>query len=229
MNYTLTDLTTMIRKCCSRPENANSQTSRYQFEMDFVKLENMLKQKKTNLHVIGLDKSVLSRPISIAKDSQFISEYIKNKGVLEAALNEGAELVQFMMFSTENEKGALRPKYLDEEGNSVDIPDKELFSMCNDPDPEVMNEDLIKCVVTEHPVYRVIVVRLFNERNDRYDYNVNIRSNYAMISYMKALQSNAVQAEEEKVAEEVVEKPAEEVKAEEVTEATEEQATGENA
>jgi len=214
MTFTLTDLTTMTRKCCSRPEGATSTTSRYQFEMDFVKLENMLKQKKTNLHVIGLDKVVLSRPIDVVKDAQFISEYIKNKSILEASLAEGAEMIQFMLFSTENEKGTMRPKYIDDEGNAVDISDKELFTMCNEPDQ--INENLIRCIVTEHPVYRIIVVRLFNEKNDRYDYNVNIRSNYPMISYMKSPAANgeAVEAEQnEEAAEEVdetTEAPAEE-------------------
>lgn len=208
MTFTLTDLTTMTRKCCSRPEGATSTTSRYQFEMDFVKLENMLKQKKTNLHVIGLDKVVLSRPIDIAKDAQFISEYIKNKSILDASLTEGAEIIQFMLFSTENEKGTMRPKYIDEEGNAVDISDKELFTMCNEPDQ--INENLIKCIVTEHPVYRIIVVRLFNEKNDRYDYNVNIRSNYQMISYMKNL-ANGTVAEAEPKQEEAVAETTEEV------------------
>lgn len=208
--FTLTDLTTMIRKCCSRPEAATSTTSRYQFEIDFAKLENMLKQKKTNLHTIGMNKIVLSRPIDIVNDAQFISEYITNRNVLQASLSDGTEIVQFMMFSTETENGTLRPKYEDGEGNIVDIQDKELFSMLNDP--EQVSEDLIKEIIMNYPVYRVIVVRLFNEKNDRYDYNVNIRSNYHMISYMRnltAAESAEKPAEEEKKEEPVVEESAE--------------------
>ena len=208
--FTLTDLTTMIRKCCARPESATSTTSRYQFEIDFAKLENMLKQKKTNLHAIGLQKILLSKPISIIEDSQFISEYINNKNVLQASLSDGTEIVKFMMFSTENENGTNRPKYEDEEGNIVEIQDKELFSMLNDP--EQVSEDLIKEIIMNYPVYRVIVVRLFNEKNDRYDYNVNIRSNYQMISYMRSIankENSDEAAPAEAKAEEAVEAVAE--------------------
>lgn len=210
MEFSLTDLTVMVRKCCARPENATALTSRYQFEIDFAKLENMLKQKKTNLHAIGLQKILLSKPISIIEDSQFISEYINNKNVLQASLSDGTEIVKFMMFSTENENGTNRPKYEDEEGNIVEIQDKELFSMLNDP--EQVSEDLIKEIIMNYPVYRVIVVRLFNEKNDRYDYNVNIRSNYQMISYMRSIankENSDEAAPAEAKAEEAVEAVAE--------------------
>ena len=206
MEFSLTDLTVMVRKCCARPENATALTSRYQFEIDFAKLENMLKQKKTNLHTIGLNKTLLSRPISIAADSQMISEYINNMNVLQACIGEGTEIVQFMMFSTENINGTNRPKYEDEAGNIIEIQDKELFNMLNDPTQ--INEDLIKELILNYPIYRVIVIRFFNERNDRYEYNVNIRSNALMMGYMKYLK--------DKDAGEVVNDPAEETATEEV-------------
>lgn len=181
--YTLQDLTSMIRKCCYRPEEAES---RFQFEIDFVKLENILKQKGTNLHVLGFNRISQSKPVTI-QDTQFISEYIKNRGVFEAALSGDSEIVSFMLFSTVNENGDIRPKFCDEDGEKVDIPDKDLFAMCNEPGKIV--DDLVKVIVNEQPVYRVIVVRLFSDRNDRYDYNVNIRSNYQMIQYQRFLRN----------------------------------------
>ena len=187
--YTLQDLTAMIRKCCSHPENAES---RSQFTIDFVKLENMLKQKQTNLHTIAYSRTIDSEPVTI-KHAQFISEYIKNRGVFEAALCSDSQIISFMMFSTVDETGEVRPKYLDDDGNKIDIPDKDLFAYCNEP--EELNEELIKAVINQNPVYRVIVVRMYSHRNDRYDYNVNIRSNYQMIQYQRYLRESAENGE----------------------------------
>lgn len=184
--YSLQDLTAMIRKCCYRPDNAES---RFQFEIDYVKLENILKQKQTNLHVLGFNRIAQSKPVTI-QDTQFISEYIKNRNVFDSALSGDSEIVSFMLFSTVNENGDIRPKYFTEDGEKVDIPDKDLFTMCNEPDKIV--DDLVKVIVNEQPVYRVIVVRLFSDRNDRYDYNVNIRSNYQMIQYQRSIRNGDV-------------------------------------
>ena len=156
---------------------------RYELEQE---LENILKQKGTNLHVLGFNRISQSKPVTI-QDTQFISEYIKNRGVFEAALSGDSEIVSFMLFSTVNENGDIRPKFCDEDGEKVDIPDKDLFAMCNEPGKIV--DDLVKVIVNEQPVYRVIVVRLFSDRNDRYDYNVNIRSNYQMIQYQRFLRN----------------------------------------
>lgn len=197
--YTLQDLTAMIRKCCSHPENAES---RSQFNIDFVKLENMLKQKQTNLHTIAYSRTLDSEPVTI-KHAQFISEYIKNHGVFEAALSSDSQIISFMMFSTVDETGEIRPKYLDDEGNPVDVPDKDLFMFCNEP--EELNEPMIKSIINQHPVYRVIVVRMYSHRNDRFDYNVNIRSNYQMIQYQRSLREGNDGADTETTTEEVSE------------------------
>jgi hypothetical protein len=191
MSYTLSDLTQIARKCCNRPENAES---KYEFSMDFRKLENMLLQKKLDLHVIGYNKEAKSKPVTI-EDIQFISEYIKNPNVFNAIFAGDAQIVSFMLFSTVDTEGEVRPKYTDDEGNIVPIPDKDLFSMCNDP--EQLNVDLIKVIATENPIYRVIVVRIFSEKNDRYEYNVNIRSNWRMVEYQRSLKSNTTDTVEE--------------------------------
>ena len=185
MSYTLSDLTQITRKCCNRAENAES---KYEFSIDFRKLENMLLQKKLDLHVIGYNKEVKSRPVTI-EDIQFISEYIKNPNVFNSIFAGDAQIISFMMFSTVGIDGDNRPKCVDDEGNVVPIPDKDLFNMCNDP--EQINKDLIKVIATDNSIYRVIVVRIFSEKNDRYEYNVNIRSNWRMVEYQRSLKNTA--------------------------------------
>ena len=183
MSYSLSDLTQITRKCCNRPENSES---KYDFSIDFRKLENMLSQKKMDLHVIGYNKEAKSRPVTI-NDVQFISEYIKNGNVFNAVFSGDAQIVSFMLFSTVDAEGDNHPRYSDDEGNLVPIPDKDLFTMCNDP--EHLNNDLIKLTAINNPIYRIIVIRIFSEKNDRFEYNVNIRSNWRMVDYQRYLRS----------------------------------------
>ena len=52
VNYTLQNLTMYIKKCCSTLDSEEV-LDRYKFVLDSLKLDNMLKQKKTNLHVMA--------------------------------------------------------------------------------------------------------------------------------------------------------------------------------
>ena len=190
INYTLQNLTHMIKKCCILDESVSKDPNdRYAFYIDYTKLENMLKQKKTNLHVIALDKSLHSEVPSL-EDIQLLTEYIHDEKNYDYAFDGHSQTIQFMMFSMANENGDIKLNTVNENGENIEITDKQLFdfSVINSED---FNSDFVKTVCRDLPCYRIIVIRLFNYDSDKYEYKVNIRSNYNMVTYQKFEQQNA--------------------------------------
>lgn len=180
VNYTLQNLTIYIKKCCTA-FNTEEVSDRYKFALDAFKLDNMLKQKKTNLHVIAFNKSLESK-IPTIEDIQMISEYVHEPKLYKKIFDGKSEFISFMLFSTYNQDGPISLEYENEDGDQCVMTDKDIFVSCN---TEVDN-DFIVNISKDLPCYRVLVVRTFNTELDKFEYKVNIRSNYSMVTFQKS-------------------------------------------
>jgi len=200
VNYTLKSLASMIKKCCVSVDN-ESLNDLYSFSLDVDKLKNILKTKGTNLHVIALNKTLESRPVQL-EDVQFITEYVHDEKMFNTIFDGKSHMIQFMLFSSENESGHIDFLENSEEGeNPIVISDKEIYNKCNID----VDETLVKNICRDLPCYRIIVTRSFikgfmdkvNGPTDKFEYNVNIRSNFQMVSYQKFNKEQKLKIEEE--------------------------------
>lgn len=180
VNYTLQSLTHHIKKSCI-VNNSSDPADRYGFSIDINKLEATLKQKSTSLHVLAFNKILESRVPDIT-DLQLISEYIHDTNVFSRTFDGKSEFVSFMMYSTINSDGDIPILQTNEDGTQTPISNECLFESCNG---EELNKEFIIELVNGLPCYRVIVIRLYNYEEDRFDYKVNIRSNYDMVTFQK--------------------------------------------
>ncbi len=182
VNYTLQSLTAIIKKCCV-VNNSSDPNNRYGFTIDMNKLEAILKQKTTKLHTMAFSKVLESRLPNLS-DLQMISEYAKGQNEITDTFNGKSEVVSFMLFSTVSEEGDIDINIPDEtaENGYRTLVATELFNMLNGSD---INTDLAISIAESMPCYRIIVTRKYNYKEDRFEYKINIRSNYRMISYQR--------------------------------------------
>ena len=208
VNYTLKSLTYMIKKCCVSSDN-ESLNDMYSFSLNITKLKNMLKQKNTNLHLIALNKSLESRAVQL-EDLQLITEYVHDNRMYNTIFDGKSHILQFMLFSSENSDGEISFLSENENGEQIPMSEKELFDKCNID----VDDNFVKNICRDLPCYRVIVTRSFvkgyNDKiegpTDRFEYKVNIRSNFNMVAYQKSQKEDKKEeAMEEPVVEETVE------------------------
>jgi len=189
VNYSLKSLTYMIKKCCTSADN-ESLNDLYAFSLDVEKLKNILKQKGTNLHVIALNRTLESRPVQL-EDVQFITEYVHDGRMYDTIFDGKSHIVQFMLFSSEDENGDINFIVNTENENEdpIVLSDKELYNKCNIN----VDETFVKNICRDLPCYRIIVTRSFikgfMDKNDgptdKFEYKVNIRSNFRMVGFQK--------------------------------------------
>ena len=111
-----------------------------------------------------------------------ISEYIHDSKLLKKVYDGKSEFISFMMFSTYNENGEITLGIINDNNEEVVMTDKDIFASCN---TEVDNNMVIN-ISKDLPCYRVVVVRIFTAEHDKFEYKVNIRSNYNMVTYQKS-------------------------------------------
>ena len=184
INYSLQTLSNIIRKCCTvtNAESTNIE-DRYAFTINTEKLEMLLKQKKTNLHVIALNKTLESVIVGI-EDIPLISEYVHDSKIYKNIFEKGSEFVSFMLFSTVNENGNIDLVTENEEGVTIPLTDKEIYE--NGNDSESLDNEFIVNVTKDLPCYRVLVIRIYNYYEDKFEYKILIRSNFNMVTFQKA-------------------------------------------
>lgn len=174
------DLRSIIVKCCSAYKSSDDISSCFGFSIDMAKMENMLKQKKNYLHVIGFSRILQSRIPSV-DDFQMISEYVYGDQ-MNIMLNGNSQICSFMIFSKATRDGIADLYYNDEKSYS----DKQIFDICNNH----VNPNAVACILNNYPIYRVIVVKVFDPQNEKFEYKVYIRSNYQMVDYYNFLKEN---------------------------------------
>jgi len=180
MQMSFKDLRSIIVKCCNTTKSDDI-SSRFGFSIDLVKMENILKQKKNYLHVIGFSKNITSR-IPDLDDLQMISEYVYEEQ-MDTMLDGNTQICSFMIFSKATQEGIID---ISADGINV-LTDKQIFDKCNG---KGLDPATIKCILNRFPVYRVIVAKVFDSSNEKFEYKVYIRSNYRMVEYFKFLSDN---------------------------------------
>ena len=144
----------------------------FSFEIDTEKLEEML-NKKSDLHILRFTPNVKSAKPTTA-DYALISEYIYKKEAFDGIYDGQSQVASFII-------------YCDKEG-TVNIPGltpetiKDFYNLDLEQQVKIANY-----IMAELPVYRTLVIRRFNIREEKFDYLIYFRSNRVMINYIKNL------------------------------------------
>lgn len=169
------DIKFIIGKCCS-VINSDDISDRYKFSVNLEKMDNIFRQKDFDLRVLGFARKKESRVPSY-EDIQLISEYMRQPNDIANTFNGKTQICEFMILCKSNIDGPV--DVIDEDGNVVS--DKELFNFCN----VNLKKDVILDVIKRLPVYKILVVRNFDYKTDKFDYKIYIRTNYEMVNYYK--------------------------------------------
>lgn len=194
---TLKKLDGLILKSCSVVNKEKDNNEFYSFSIDFDKLDNLLSQVDKNLHPLVDSQKKFSIPVGF--DSiQSITEYIHKPDELKFALADKTEYAEFLIYCAQDKNGKV-VDFKDENGNTIDA--YEVYKEHAEDGSIVLNNDVVRLIVSTLPMYMVLVLRSFNKKNYKYDYKIYIRSNYEMVSYFKAM-SNLEDKKETKTASE---------------------------
>lgn len=137
----------------------------FKFSVDVAKLEELL-SKKTDLHV--LDLGPITSKIPDKSDYALVSEYVYKQEAFDGIFNGETNIASFIIYCDMNGKAVL--ELSDEEKESGEFSAK-----------------TINFIMSELPVYRTLVIKRFNAREEKFDYLIYFRSNRVMINYIKAL------------------------------------------
>lgn len=164
---------TMISQC-STIEKGASLSEKFKFSIDIEKLDKKL--ENSNFYVIALNKKIQSH-VPTAADLQMITEYTYDKKLLRDIFNGDSEVAELILFTTNRTNSDEPVTFLNDDGETLTR--KDIYTLCNDP--ENLDEDLIKSIAIEFPIFRILFVRCFNEKFEKFEYRIYIRSNHEMI------------------------------------------------
>lgn len=179
---TLKKLDSLILKSCSVVNGGKAGNDYYSFSIDFDKLNNLLGQVDKNLHPFVEASKIFSKPVDFSS-IQSITEYIHKTEELKFALTDKTEYAEFLIYCAQDKTGKVSD-FKDEEGNAIDA--YEAYKERLEDGTYSLNKDVVQYIVSNLPMYMVLVLRSFNQKNYKYDYKIYIRSNYEMVSYFKA-------------------------------------------
>lgn len=188
---TFNELKPIISKCCSTKQTTNL-SEKYHFSIDFKKLEDALIKENADLHVMAFRDSAESVIPGIF-DIQMLSEYAhKQENTSDLFFNDTIEFISFMLFSTKEGE-------LFKENGQQPLQEEELYTLLNTGVPAEVAVDevqeteidleLVNEIIDSAPIYRVVVIKRFNQARDRFDYNIFFRSNNEMFSYVASKNS----------------------------------------
>jgi len=137
----------------------------FSFTVDQEKLEDLL-SKKTDLHVLNLGPIKSRRPT--LDDYIPVSEYVYKKEAFDGIFNGETNIANFII-------------YCDMDGKAVlELSDEE-------KETGAFSRNTINFIMSELPIYRTLIIKRFNAREEKFDYLIYFRSNRVMINYIKAL------------------------------------------
>lgn len=178
MILTFRELKPIIAKSCkSGNSDLSNMRSMHHFTVDCEELEENLVGENTNLHVLSFRNKIESHKPKL-EDIQLLSEYIYiQEKTSERLLNDVTEYVTLMLYSDMG--GELWRKVNKEELINSDV---DLFKKVN------IDEDMsiIRNVIDFAPIYGISITKRFNPLKERFDYNINFKSNQAMNEYVKS-------------------------------------------
>lgn len=170
------EIKSLIVKNCRVVDNT-SIDNRFGFTIDASKFEKSLNEK-SDLHLISFAPVIESRVPNIT-EIQSLSEYIHKKIEIDTVFDGATNIATFMLYC--DKEGAC--KLNDAEGNPYTS--QQIFDILNS-DQET-DKQIAKDIVETFPVYRVLVIKRFNRRTEKFIYSIYFRSNYNMITYIKTL------------------------------------------
>lgn len=189
------DLKFIIIKNCKTVDNTDI-GSRFGFTIDVEKLEKALNEK-SDLHVIGFSPVIESRVPNIT-EIQPISEYVYKKIEIHTIFNGSTNIATFLLYCDKN--GELKVK----DSDNHEYTNEEITAALNNSEEEKADW-IAKEIAINYPVYRVLIVRRFDKRKDKFTYDIYFRSNYNMITYIKSLDMNSIKNSSEETNENVEE------------------------
>lgn len=157
------ELKTLIQKATVVDKSDIS--NMFAFSVDADRLEELL-SKKTDLHVLDLGP-ITSRVPSL-DDYVLVSEYVYKEEAFNGIFDGETNIANFIIYCDMNGKVVL--ELSDEEEATGKF-----------------SKSTINYIMAELPVYRTLVIKRFNTREEKFDYLIYFRSNRVMINYIKAL------------------------------------------
>jgi hypothetical protein len=190
------DLKVATLRCCKTKQSADI-SDRFSFEIDFAKLEKALKELDSNLHVLSFAEKKESHIPSL-EDVQLLVEYLHKPREIETVFDGQTQICTFMIYYTaqheSNDTYREFESFADAETNTP-YTQEDLFKFCN----VAIDFSLIHEIIEKVPMYQVLVYKTFNNRKDKFDYQVNFRSNYEMVGYHKFVESKELDEEEAEI------------------------------
>ena len=176
------DLKLIIQKCCTAALSETTDiNARIRFVLDVKRLEAIL-GAKTNLHVMAYTEQMFSEVPTIDQ-LQMISEYVHEKKDISYIYNGSTQAINFLLYCLpEDQESAFIDQTTGEE-----LPPEAIYDRLNG---EIVDIDLVTTLISEFPCYRVLVVRGFNKRKDKFEYTTRFRSNHNMMCYIKDLKDS---------------------------------------
>lgn len=175
-NISFSELRAAISKACST-NSTESIDGIYGFSVDMAKLDEILREKKSNLYSLGF-KSVVESKVPGFEDIQNITEYMRDEKTISNTFNGKVQVCEFMLFLKENLDGPIDINYGDDDDA---LTDEEIFNLCN----VELDKEFILGIIKNLPMYKILIVREFSHHKDNFKYNIFIRSNYQMVTYYK--------------------------------------------
>ena len=98
-NISFSELRAAISKACST-NSTESIDGIYGFSVDMAKLDEILREKKSNLYSLGF-KSVVESKVPGFEDIQNITEYMRDEKTISNTFNGKVQVCEFMLFLKE--------------------------------------------------------------------------------------------------------------------------------
>lgn len=185
----------------AKSQTGDNNSNFFAFEIDSAKLEKNLRSIDPNLYVMALSESVSSH-VPDENDIQFLVDYLHREQDFNAVLSGDTQICKFMVFAaikatpTENGVEYLQTSFTDEDGNPVS--DQEIFNKLNTED---LDMEFVKGIIKSFPLYQILVYKVFNNKKDKFEYKINIRSNYEMVSWYRSTGESQDNSDDTKSAE----------------------------
>jgi len=165
------ELKALIQK--SSTSNKTNLSDMFAFEIDADKLEELL-SKKSDLHVLRFDNEAIHSKKPGITDYELISEYIYKKEAFDGIYDGNSQIATFIIFCDVNGTANIPGLALEDIDKFNTLEKKDQIAIAN-------------YIMSELPVYRTLVIRRFNIREEKFDYLIYFRSNRVMINYIKTL------------------------------------------
>ena len=159
---------------------------RYKFELNLKQLEENINKADSTFHILAVipddgeatDADILHSKSLTYEDITNIMEYIHKPKEIESFVTDKVNYVEFMIYCTDIKNEEYKINVLKHIINDDGSTEHLAYVYGYEVDPLVTN------IISHFPIYKVLVMRKFNFKKDKFIYNIVFRSNYEMIEYV---------------------------------------------